>query len=297
MRIGLCVDERELSHGDLLEAVRDAAADGFGSFWLGQHASWDVLTSLAAIGAAVPGIRLGTAIVPTYPRHPLMLAGQALTVQAITGGRLDLGIGPSHRMIVEDQFGYSYDKPARHVREYLTALRPLLRGEAVDFRGATLRAAGQVEVPGAEAPSLLVSALGPTMLRIAGELADGTITVWAGPRALDEHIVPTIRAVAAQPRVVAMVSVSVVSDVDDARERFAAQLAIAGELPAYRAVLDRQGLAGPEDVAVIGDEAAVERALRRYAAAGATELIAAPFGTDEEQRRTRRLMAALNGAA
>ncbi|MEV0699334.1 TIGR03564 family F420-dependent LLM class oxidoreductase [Saccharopolyspora sp. NPDC050389] len=209
MRIGLCVDERTLAHDDLLEAVRDAAASGFGSFWLGQHASWDALTSLAVIGAEVPGIRLGTAIVPTYPRHPLVLAGQARTVQAITGGRLDLGIGPSHRMIVEDQFGYSYDKPARHVREYLTALGPLLRGDAVDFRGETLRAAGQVEIPGAEPPPLLVSALGPAMLRIAGELADGAITVWAGPRALDEHIVPTIRSVAAQARVVAMVGAPV----------------------------------------------------------------------------------------
>ncbi|MDA3627873.1 TIGR03564 family F420-dependent LLM class oxidoreductase [Saccharopolyspora sp. WRP15-2] len=294
MRIGLCIDERGRTHGELLADVRAAAAAGFGAFWLGQHDSWDALTALTALGAEVPGIRLGTAIVPTYPRHPLALAGQALTAQAVIGNRLDLGIGPSHRTIIEDQFGYDFDKPTRHVREYLSALGPLLRGEAVDHRGAVLRATGRVDVPGARPPGLLLSALGPVMLRIAGELADGTITVWAGPRALDEHIVPTISAVAQQPRVVAMVSVCVTSEVDAAREQFAEQLAVAGELPAYRAVLDRQGLNGPEDVAVIGDDLAVERELRRFVEAGATELVAAPFGTADDQRRTRSVLAALN---
>ncbi|MDA3644926.1 TIGR03564 family F420-dependent LLM class oxidoreductase [Saccharopolyspora indica] len=290
MKIGLCIEEHGRTWSELLSDVRAAAAAGFRSIWLGQRDSWDALTALAVLGAEVPGIRLGTAIVPTYPRHPLALAAQALTVQGVTGGRLDLGIGPSHRVIVEERFGCSYDKPARHVREYLTALRPLLRGESVDHRGAALRATGRVDVPAAP-PGLLVSALGPVMLRIAGELADGTIALWAGPRALDEHIVPTISAVAERPRVVAVVSVCVTSEVDDARARFAEQLAAAGELPAYRAMLDRQGLAGPEDVAVIGDE--VERSLRRYAEAGATELVAVPFGTAAEQQRTREVLAAL----
>ncbi|RKT84746.1 F420-dependent oxidoreductase, MSMEG_4879 family [Saccharopolyspora antimicrobica] len=293
MRIGLCIEERGRTWSELLSDARTAAADGFGAIWLGQRDSWDALTALAVLGAEVPGIRLGTAIVPTYPRHPLALAAQALTVQGVTGGRLDLGIGPSHRVIVEEQFGYSFDKPARHVREYLTALRPLLRGDSVDHRGAALRATGRVDVPAAP-PGLLVSALGPVMLRIAGELADGTITLWAGPRALDEHIVPTISAVAEQPRVVAVVSVCVTSEVDDARVRFAEELSVAGELPAYRAMLDRQGLAGPEDVAVLGDEVAVERSLRRFVEAGATELVAVPFGTAAEQERTREVLAALN---
>lgn len=294
MKIGLCVDERGRTWGELLGDVRTAVADGFGSFWLGQHDSWDALTALAVLGAEAPGIRLGTAIVPTYPRHPMALAAQALTVQGVTGGRLDLGIGPSHRVIVEDQFGYSFSKPAGHVREYLSALRPLLRGESVDRRGATLRATGHVDVPGAPPPGLLVSALGPVMLRIAGELADGTIALWAGPRALDEHIVPTISAVTEKPRVVTMVSACVTSDVDGVRARFAEQLSVAGQLPAYRAMLDRQGLAGPEEVAVLGGEAVVERSLRRFVAAGATELVAVPFGTAAEQARTREVLAALN---
>lgn len=293
MKIGLCIEERGRGWGELLSDVRAGVAEGFGAFWLGQRDSWDALTALAVLGAELPGVRLGTAIVPTYPRHPLALAAQALTVQGVTGGRLDLGIGPSHRMIVEDQFGYSFGKPARHVREYLSALGPLLRGESVDHRGEVLRATGRVAVPAAP-PGLLVSALGPVMLRIAGELADGTITLWAGPRALDEHIVPTISAVAAKPRVVAVVSVCVTSEVDGTRARFAEQLSVAGELPAYRAMLDRQGFAGPEEVAVIGDEAVVERSLRRFVEAGATELIAVPFGSDAEQRRTRKVLAALD---
>ena len=177
MRIGLSIDDRGLAHGDLVAELRDAAEVGFAGFWLGQHTAGDALTSLAVAVSAVADIRIGTAVVPTYPRHPLALAAQALTVQAATGNRLDLGIGTSHRAIIADQLGYSFHKPARHLREYLTALRPLLRGEVVDFHGETLTAAGRIDVPGASAPALLVAALGPVMLRIAGELADGTITV------------------------------------------------------------------------------------------------------------------------
>jgi F420-dependent oxidoreductase-like protein len=217
MRIGLSIDDRGLAHDDLVAEVRDAAAAGFAGFWLGQHTAGDALTSLAVAGSAAPGIGVGTAVVPTYPRHPLALAAQALTVQAATGNRLDLGLGTSHRMIIEGQLGYSFDKPARHLREYLTVLRPLLRGESVDFRGETLTAAGQLGIPGATAPSLLVAALGPVMLRVAGELADGTITVWAGANALDKHVLPELLRTATDPRVVAMVSVCVTADEADAR--------------------------------------------------------------------------------
>ncbi|MGP4016836.1 LLM class flavin-dependent oxidoreductase [Saccharopolyspora sp. 5N708] len=152
MRIGLSVDDRGLPHTDLVAEVRNAADAGLASFWLGQHTAGDALTSLAVAGSAVPGIRLGTAVVPTYPRHPLALGAQALTTQAVTGNRLDLGIGTSHRTIITDQFGYSFDKPARHLREYLTALRPVLRGETVDFDGETLKARGRIDVPGASRP-------------------------------------------------------------------------------------------------------------------------------------------------
>ncbi|GAA2814718.1 TIGR03564 family F420-dependent LLM class oxidoreductase [Saccharopolyspora taberi] len=295
MRIGLALDERGRSHESLVDEAGKAAAAGFPAFWLGQHTSWDVLTTLAVAGSAVPGIRLGTAIVPTYPRHPLALAGQALTVQAVTGNRLDLGVGLSHQVVIEGQFGLSFDKPARHLREYLSALGPLLRGESVDFQGETLKAVGEVEVPGARSPSLLVAALGPAMLRVAGELADGTVTMWAGPRTLDTHIVPAItRASAGTPRVVVMVMVCVTGDPSGARDLLGSRLAVAGELPSYRAVLDREGAGGPAEVAVVGDEAAVRRELGRYADAGATEFVAVPFGTAEEQRRTTALLAGIN---
>lgn len=127
MRIGLAVDERDRTHETLVDEIGNADAAGFAAFWLGQHTSWDALTTLAVAGSRVPGIRLGTAIVPVFPLHPMALAGQALTVQAVTGNRLDLGIGVSHRVVVEGQFGHSFDRPARYLREYLSILGPLLR--------------------------------------------------------------------------------------------------------------------------------------------------------------------------
>jgi F420-dependent oxidoreductase-like protein len=260
--------------------------------------SWDALTTIAVTGAQVPGIALGTAVVPTYPRHPLMLASQALTVQAATGNRLRLGIGPSHETLMTAHFGYSFERPARHTREYLTALVPLLRGESVSYQGETLRAVGEIQVPGARPPSVLLSALGPTMLKIAGELTDGTITAWAGPKTLAEHIVPTLfRAASAagrpDPEVVAAVLISVTGDPAGARRAVAERLGMAGQLPSYRAMLDREGVAGPADLLIAGDEPTVERELRRYADAGTTEVVAYAVGSPEEQARSLALLSDL----
>jgi hypothetical protein len=181
----------------------------------------------------VPGIEVGTAVVQTYPKHPLALAGQALTARAISGNAFTLGLGPSHREIIEGTFGLDYDRPARHVREYLSALMPLLRGEAVDYLGATLSVTGQITVPGATPPPVLLSALGPVMLRIAGELADGTVTVWTGPRAVAEHIVPRITEAARTagrpaPRVVASAMVAITNDPGKVRRRIAEQPLVLG---------------------------------------------------------------------
>ncbi len=147
-------------------SLRDA---GIQTAWASQIFGYDALTALAAVGREVPGIDLGTAVVPTYPRHPVMLAAQALTVQAATGGRLTLGIGLSHQVVIENVFGQSFDKPARHMKEYLSILVPLLEGEQVSFAGETLSAStfGPLQID-APAPPVLVAALGPTMLRIAG---------------------------------------------------------------------------------------------------------------------------------
>jgi F420-dependent oxidoreductase-like protein len=221
-----------------------------------------------------------------------------MTVQAATGNRLTLGIGPSHKFIVEDRWGYTFDRPARHVREYLLALGPLLRGETVTYQGETLRASGTVKVPGAEAPSLLVAALGPVMLKLTGELADGTVTWMTGPKTIGDHIVPTLTASAEAagrptPRIIAGVPLCVTDDPERARARAERQFAGYAQAPSYRAMLDREGLATPGGVAIIGDEAAVEQGLRGLLDAGATELLGLPFGRPEEQARTLALLGRL----
>jgi F420-dependent oxidoreductase-like protein len=297
MKIGIWLGKllQRMTIDDLIDQAREAAAAGLTSAWMAQLFNWDALTTLAVIGRDVPQLELGTAVVPTYPRHPLVLASQALTVQAVTGNRLTLGIGPSHRYLMEDQLGYSFDRPARHVREYLSALMPALRGESVDYQGETLKAVGTVDVPGAVAPSLLLSALGPVMLRMAGELTDGTITVWTGPKTIADHIAPTLTRAAVgrpAPRIVAVLLTSVTSDANAARTWIAERFGLADQPPSYRAMLERED-AQPEDVVLVGNEIEVERELQRYLDAGATELVAIPFGSDEEQARTIALLSDL----
>jgi F420-dependent oxidoreductase-like protein len=300
MRLSLLLDERGLSLDDLVTKTRAAAEAGLTGVWLGDHLSWDALTTLAALGQAVPGIELGTSVVTTYPHHPLTLAARALTVQALTGNRLTLGIGASHQLLVEGHFGYSYDKPARHIREYVTALRPALRGEAVSYQGQTLKANGTVDVPGASAPPLMIAAHGPHMLRIAGEHADGIQTAWTGPRTLAEYIVPSITKAAAgrpEPRILTGIPVAVTADPDGVRDQVSNAFGMAAQLPSYRGVLDREGVAEVVDVCLIGDEATVEQGLRRLFDAGATDIAAGPVGSPQDQRRTLDLLATLADAA
>ncbi len=297
MRIGVFVDEMGPSLETVIDQSQAAAEAGFAGVWLGQRTGRDALTTLALAGRQTPGIELGTAVVPTYPRHPLALAAQALTVQEAVGGRLTLGLGVSHQYIIEGQYGYSFDRPARHLREYLSALVPLLRGESVTYQGETLKAVGAVDVAAATPPSVLVGALGPAMLRVAGELADGTITTWATPSALAEHIVPTITKAAGRrtPRVIASTVVCVTSHEDDRRAWVTENFGMVGQLPIYRAMLDRGHATGPQDTVVIGDEAVVERQIRQLFDAGATELVVVLLGSEEEQARTTALLTDLSG--
>jgi F420-dependent oxidoreductase-like protein len=298
MRIGIGIDERGQTLGQVFGAARMAAGAGVQTFWMGQHADWDPLLALALVSREVPDIGVGTAIALTYPQHPLTLAAQALSVQAASGNRFTLGVGLSHQPVIEGQYGYSYQRPSRHMREYLSVLGPLLRGESVDYRGETLRANGAVGVAGAQPPPLLVAALGPVMLRIAGELADGTITNWAGPKSLAEHVVPTIGAAAQAagrpaPRVLAMVMVSVTSDPAGARNWVASRFSLAGHLASYRVMLDREGASGVADMVVAGDAAAVEAEFQRMADAGATEFVVVPVGSEEERARTIEMAGSL----
>lgn len=285
--------------GALVAEAETARSRGL-ALWMAQMFDLDALTALAVVGRAVPDVPLGTAVVPTYPRHPAALAAQALTVQAATDNRLTLGIGLSHRVVVEDFFGLSYAKPVRHLREYLEVLLPLLATGRVDYRGEEFRVAtfAPVRVAGARPPAVLVAALGTQMLGVAGRMADGTSLWMVGPRTIESHIVPTITKAAADagrptPRVCVGLPVSVTADPAAARERAARMFSIYNELPSYRAMLDKEGAGGPADVAVVGDEETVAAALRRLGDIGATELNLPVFGTDEERARTLEVLTAL----
>jgi F420-dependent oxidoreductase-like protein len=296
MRIGINGVASMASLDRTIGAARRAEADGFDSFWVPQVFSIDALTALAVVGREVGRIELGTAVVPTYPRHPMMLAGQALTVQAAAGGRLALGIGLSHRIVIEDLWGYSYDKPVRHMREYLDSLLPLLRGEGVDVHGEDITCVGTLDVRDVTAPPVLVAALGSQMLQVAGSRGCGTITWCTGRRALADHVVPRLTAAAeaaglGAPRVVVGLPIAVTSDPDGARSLVAEQMSLYGALPSYRAMLDIEGVAGPAEVAIVGDEAQVESDLRRLAEAGVTDFGAViTAATPEDRDRTWNLL-------
>ncbi|HEY0812561.1 MAG TPA: TIGR03564 family F420-dependent LLM class oxidoreductase [Pseudonocardia sp.] len=283
---------------DTIGAASWAANAGLSRVWTAQALNWDSLTQLALIGTAVPDIGLGSGVIPIPQHHPLLLAGQALTVQAAVGGRLTLGIGAGVGSMVEARFGLPRDRPAARMREYLAVLQPLLRGEAVDHHGETLTAVGSVKIPDAQPPRVLIAALGPAMLKIAGEQAEGTVTWMTGPRTLAGHIVPTLtRAAEAagrpRPQVVAGIFACLTNDEDAARERIGADFRLAGRVPEYRAVLDREGVAGAQDVAAVGDEAAVARQLTALADAGVTEAAVAAIGTPAEKTRTLAFLADL----
>ena len=251
---------------------------------------------LAIVGREGPRIELGTAVVPTYPRHPMMLAQQALTVQAATGGRLALGIGLSHQIVVEFMWGMSFAKPVRHLREYLEVLVPLLEGKPVAHQGEAYQVNGAVNVGGGSRPSVLVAALGSQMLRVTGALADGTSTWCVGVKTLRDFTVPTLRQAAAdagrpEPRIVAALPVCVTDDVDAARARAEQVFAVYNTLPSYRAMMDIEGVAGPKDLAIVGTEAEVRDQLAEVRSIGVTDLNAGVFAGDpDESARTRAVL-------
>jgi F420-dependent oxidoreductase-like protein len=299
MRIGIAGgDTAGRSVDDVIADARAAEAEGFASYSLAQIFALDAMSTLTAVAREVPRIELATGVVPTYSRHPMTMAQQALTVQAASGGRFVLGIGLSHQIVVEQMLGVSFEKPVRHMREYLSVLVPLLRDGSAAFAGETMRTNVTLTCEPRVPPPVLVAALGTQMLNLAGAVADGTVTWMTGPATLASHVVPTITAAAeaagrAAPRVVASLPISVTTDVEAARARAAQEFQVYGFLPSYRAMLDREGAENPGDVAIVGNEAAVGTQLRSLADAGVTEFVAAPFGSREERTRTRALLASL----
>jgi len=295
MRIGVGTNQaargRAATIDELIEQVATYARHGFDKAVFAQLSGVDVLTIIALAGRVVPDIELETAVVPIYPRHPVALAQQALTTQAAIGGRLTLGVGLSHRPMVENGWGLSFERPVEYMQEYLAILQPLLHGQSVAFSGRRFKSQMQLATPEVTPPSVVLAALGERMLRLAGEQTDGTATWMVGPKTLASHITPIITAAARKagrpaPRIIVGLPICVTNDPEAARARAARVFERYGQLPSYKAMLEREGAANPADVAVVGSEADVEWQLAEIERAGGTELNASVFGSVEEQQRT-----------
>ncbi|MFK7916531.1 MAG: TIGR03564 family F420-dependent LLM class oxidoreductase [Ilumatobacter sp.] len=278
----------------------EAQQAGFASYWLAEHpvGGFDALTAIAVIGQSVGAMELGTAIIPTYPRHPVALAGQALTTQAAITGRLSLGIGMSHQVMMDD-LGLRDDKPIRHLREYLDALMPMIEGGHVDVAGDTIRAKADAIYPVVDPPEVTVAALGPQALRVAGRLTAGTNLAWVGPKTIKEHIVPTISEAAENadrpaPRIVATLPVCVTDDPAAARKVLTANTTMYAKLPSYQAMFERERITETGDLALAGTEDEVEELIAGLDVAGVTDYAASEFGLNSEDRaRTRALLTRL----
>ena len=300
MRIGLMSGATPGPDGTLdgiVARAQNVEAAGFHALWMANIFGLDAITSLAIVGRETQRIELGTAVVPTYPRHPAAIAQQALTTQAACGGRFTLGIGLSHKPVIEDMFGLSYAKPASHMREYMSVLGPLARGEAASFQGEEYRVNAALDVPGTSRLPILIAALGDRMLQLAGSTADGTILWMTGPATIDDHIGPKLRAAAKEagrpdPRIVAGFPIVVTDDEAAAREAISKGLVMYGALPSYRAMLDKEGAAGPADIAIVGNADTVSDEIKRLADIGVTDFDAAIFPVaDDSDARTIEVLA------
>ncbi|MGA8546109.1 MAG: TIGR03564 family F420-dependent LLM class oxidoreductase [Mycobacterium sp.] len=282
--------------------IRDltqARDEGFARVWMTQMPfDLDLLTLLAVAVREVSDIKVASGVVPIQNQHPMLMAQRALTLNLIAGGRFTLGVGVTHRTVTEGMWGISWDRSVRRLSEYLDGLLPLLAGQPVNATGEMLTTRGALQIPTAPAPDVYVAALGPQMLRLSGRRTAGTITWMTGPKTLKEHIGPTMRTAAAEAgrpdgavSVAAALPVAVTDDVAALRALAAEQFVMYGQLPSYRAMLDREGYAGPEDAALIGDEATVRDRLDEVRAAGVDEFVAITFDPSlEGQNRTRALI-------
>jgi F420-dependent oxidoreductase-like protein len=290
----------------VIERASEAEAAGVDDIWLNQGLDIDGITFAALVAREIPRVIVGIAVVPMYHHHPIAIAGQAKAAQLAARGRFALGIGLGHKAQVEDVFGLPFDRPVRHLRDYLRAVRELLDTGSAAVRGATVTADLSGVTPerlhGGVTPRvpLLVAAMGPQTLRAAGELADGTLPYLAGPRTLDSLIVPGITKAAEAagrpaPRIAAGVPASVTDDPGRARARAFETLGGYARAPVYQAVLEREGISNVADLALIGDEETVAAGIRRYLEAGATDVRVSPaaFATDEERVRTWQLVGQL----
>lgn len=285
MRIGMMIGEGAGESPNLDEIIARAQrieAAGLSSGWMAHIFAYDAINLLALVGRETKRIELGTAVVPTYPRHPIVMAQQALTTQAASRGRFTLGIGLSHQVVIEKIYGLSYERRLSHMREYLSVLKPLLRGEAVKCRGKEYSVNVGLKVPGATPVPVAMAALGPQMLDLCGREATGTITWMAGHKALREHVIPRITTAAREagnlpPRIITGMPIAIANDRTRALEVAAKVFQVYRDLPAYRSMLDRGGAAEPVDVALVGDPTMVKGELKRLEDIGVTDLCAFVF--------------------
>lgn len=301
--VALAAEDTDNVVDDLIAQTVQAAEAGIKSVWFSQLFGHDAVTMAALAGRAVPGIAIGTSVVPLYPRNPLLLAGLAQTAQAATHGRFTLGVSLGAKALLEPAYGVPYPAPIRHLREFLTVLGQVFRREEVAFDGQTLSAHPGLPtaVAGADPVPIIVAAMGPQALRVTGELADGTLPYLAGPRALAEQIVPAITRAAESagrpaPKIIAAVPAVVTDDVDEVRELAAGQLAFYDSIPSYSRIIAAEGVAKAAEIAVIGDEKVVSAAVQRYFDAGATEVVLTTSGlrNAEDRLRTWQLLGELS---
>jgi F420-dependent oxidoreductase-like protein len=290
----------------IVEQAKRAEADGFTSMWYPSAAGGgDPLLAMALAGRATTSIELGTSVLVSYACEPVLQASRANAVASAIGtpGRFTLGIGPSHQIVVEGRLGLSYDRPGQHTDEYVQILTRLLRGEQVSFTGQEFRVVGGplTLLDGAEV-AVLVAALGPRLLRVAGAHAAGTILWMANATAVEQYAAPLIRKAAADagrpaPRIVAGLPVAVHDNVAEARQAAARQFTVYGDLPNYQRILSHGGISGPAEAAIVGDEDSVASQIRALFEAGATDVWTAPFPVGDDpsasRARTRAVLADL----
>ncbi|MDT5067387.1 MAG: hypothetical protein QOK02_3542 [Mycobacterium sp.] len=273
---------------DVIAQARRAFDVGVRQVWLAQRFDYDAISLAGLVGAAVPGLGVGTFVVPINPRHPLIVATLAQTAQAASHGRFSLGLGLGAHAPERQAFGKAWPNPVGRLREHLEILRSIFDTGAVDHHGTEFTAAPEwpVALPGGAPVPVYVAAMGPKALQVTGELADGTLPYLAGPRTVEDFIVPTIGEAAAAagrqaPQVIAAVPVIVtsgtVADIDAARSIAAEELAFYAGIPSYARVIEREGVDQPGELAAVGPADAVRKHLQRYLDAGATDLVLSPL--------------------
>ena len=301
MRIGICGSIagpdglRQLPLPQLVEDARQAETAGFAVYALANEANHDALCAFTAIGGQTRRIELLTTVVPIYGRHPRSMAQQALTVQSASAGRFNLGIGISHQWFVERTWGLAFDRPIAHMREYLSIVLPLLRGEPVDHSGSFYRVQTELNVPEAAPTECLLAANGPMMLRLAGEMASGIVPDLVGPNALGNHIIPRVTRAAeaaggTPPRIANLGWTVLTSDAAGTREEIPPGLKAFFNLPFARTRLEMEGASDLSAVLNIGDEQALDNRLKQYAELGVTDYIGCLIDIGAGAIRTREYL-------